>query len=424
MSARVLLVFACAATAATCSGGSDSDPAATIPDAPSVTVTDREATATPTAPAASGLGLLLDQQANIGRVDLQPTGNRVIEGRGAIGSSMPVTVELPTGRSARWLIPTDRHTWSAVLDDGSTIELTIEGRSAVTATTSAPVGTHDPSAGPPFLLDGRLADESTGRDLFTDPLPDTRVVTDGRQLVALAAPTDRYGHGVLGDAIEASSVEVVSDDGSSTTPISVEEPDVIEGVSPLLADVDEDGALDVVLTLSNSETGARLAAYAFDGTPIAETAPIGTGSRWRNLLAIAPTGPNGEVEIIDIRTPHIGGTLQFFRNDGDGTLELVASASGYSTHVIGSRNLDLGIVTDADGDGRLDVLLPSQSRDALAVVTRDDNAEDGASEIGRVALGADLTTNVSALPHGDDGVAYAVGTADGRVIVWPGPASS
>lgn len=416
-------MFVCAATVAACHAGSDSAPAATIPDAPSVTVAGKEATSTPPAPVTSDIELLLDQQVATGRVDLQPTGNRVIEGRGAIGSSTPLTVELPAGRSATWLVPTDRHTWTAVLDDGSTIELAIDDRVAISATTSSPSGTHDPAAGPPFLLDGTLMVESTGRDLFADPLPDTRVVTDGRQLVALAAPTDRYDHGVLGDGIEASGLELVSVDGTITTPITIDDPDVIEAVSPMLGDVDDDGSLDVVLTLSNAEAGARLVAYALDGTPLAETPPIGTGNRWRNLLAIAPTGPNGEVEVIDIRTPHIGGTLQFFRDDGEGGLQLVAAASGYSTHVIGSRNLDLGIVTDADGDGRLDVLLPSTERDALAVVTRDDDAENGVIEVERVALGAGLTTNVSALAYGDEGLAYAVGTADGRIIVWPGPQS-
>jgi hypothetical protein len=101
--------------------------------------------------------------------------------------------------------------------------------------------------------------------------------------------------------------------------------------------------------------------------------------------------------------------------------QLVASASGYSTHSIGSRNLDLGIVTDADGDGRLDVLLPNEEQNTLAVVTRDDGAEGGAREIVRIALGAAITSNVSALRERDDGVAYAVGVADGRIRVWPGP---
>ncbi len=350
-------------------------------------------------------------------MDLQPSANRVIEGRGAFSSTTPQAVELPDGRSPAWLVPTNDGSWIAVLDDGSTIDIGIADSGMIDATASAPVGTFDPTAGPPILIDGELVDESTGRSLFTDPLPDTRIVTDGIRLVALAGPTDRYGHAVLGDAIEGSAVEIVDDDGTVTTPIRIDEPDVIEAVSPMLADVNQDGEPEVLLTLSNADTGARLAAYELDGALVAETAPIGTGNRWRNLLAVAPTGPDGEIEVIDIRTPHIGGTVQFFRNDGSGELVLVASADGYSTHAIGSRNLDLGIVSDADGDGRLDVLLPTQSRDELAVVTRDDS-DNGVREVTRVALGAPISTNVSAVAH-RGGVAYAVGTADGRVVIWP-----
>jgi hypothetical protein len=368
-------------------------------------------------PTPAALDTLVDQSAGPGRVELQPSGNRSIEGRGAFGSATPQAVELPDGRSAAWLVPTNDGSWIAVLDDGSTIDVAIDHSDLIEATASARAGTFDPTAGPPMLIDGELVDESTGRSLFTDPLPDTRLVTDGARLIALAGPTDRYGHAVLGDAIEASAVEIIDADGTVTTPIRIPEPDVVEAVSPLLADLNEDGELDVFLTLSNAETGARLAAYNLDGSLIAETAPIGNGNRWRNLLAVAPTGPDGEVEVIDIRTPHIGGTVQFFRDDGSGELVLVASADGYSTHTIGSRNLDLGIVSDADGDGQLDVLLPTQSRDQLAVLSRDDS-DNGVREITRVALGAPISSNVSAVEH-RGGVAYAVGTADGRVVIWP-----
>ncbi len=414
---RILLTIGCVGAAVACGGGSDPS-TVTVAEAPSITVTNREPTPTPTEPVTRDL---LAQEATGGRVDLRATGNRVIEGPGAIGASAPLTVELPDGRTAAWLVPSSIEGWIAVLDNGSTVELSIDSGRTVRASTAASSGTFDPDDGPPVMVGDALVSGDTGRHLFPDPLPDTRLVTDGRHLVALGGPTERYGHAVLGDAIEASTVEVLADDGSTSTPIVIGAPDVIEAVSPMLADVDEDGSDDVVLTLSNEESGARIAAFSLDGRPIAETDPIGTGNRWRNLLAVAPTGPGGEVEVIDVRTPHIGGILEFFRNDGDGGFELVASASGYSTHSIGSRNLDLGIVTDADGDGRLDVLLSNEERNALAVVTRDEGAEGGAREVVRIALGAALTSNVSALRHRDGGVAYAVGVADGRILVWPGP---
>ena len=233
-----------------------------------------------------------------------------------------------------------------------------------------------------------LVDESTGRDLFADPLPDTRVVTDGQQLVALAAPTDRYDHGVLGDAIEASAVEIVAEDGSSRTPITIADPDVIEAVSPMLGDVDGDGSLDVVLTAlecSHGRSARRLRTRR-------HTHRRNRTDRHRQPLAKPARHRADGAERRDRRSSTSGRRTSVARCSSSATTGRVGcnswpSTSGYSTHVIGSRNLDLGIVTDADGDGRLDVLLPSQDRDELAVVTRDDEAENGAIEVERVSVG-------------------------------------
>ncbi len=258
---------------------------------------------------------------------------------------------------------------------------------------------------------------------FTDPLPDSRIVSNGVVTVALVGPSDRYAHGVLGDELEATGLGILDADGPRTT-IKIDEPDVIEAVSPMLADVDGDGTDEIVVTLSNADDGARLAAYSVAGELVAETAAIGQGNRWRNLLAVAPIGPNGEIEVIDVRTPHIGGTLQFFQFDassGGPQLRRVAAIEQYSTHTIGSRNLDLGIVADGDGDDALDVVLPTQDLRSLAVVSRTDDDPSGAIEVGRVALGDRLTTNVAASAFGTDIVSFAVGTADGRLLVWPDP---
>jgi len=277
----------------------------------------------------------------------------------------------------------------------------------------------DTDDAPPVVVDGTLLAADLARSVFEDPLPDSRVVTDGTDLYALSGPTDRYDHAVLGDALEASGVEIVRADGSGSVVVTVEAPDVIEAVSPMLADVDGDGALDIVVTQSNDDAGARIVAYALDGETIATSEPIGTGNRRLNLLAVAPTGPGGDVEVIAVRTPHIGGILEFFRYDGAGRLERVATADGYSTHVIGSRNLDLGIVTDADGDGTPDVLLPHQDREVLAIVTRDDRSPTGTREVTRLRLSDKPSSNVSAT--GDPRISSAVATADGRVTVWAAP---
>lgn len=348
-----------------------------------------------------------------GRVDVNASGNRIVMGEGSLLDSEPVEVRLDG--SPRWLVPAGASSWLAVLDDGSGVMIEVgDDREVSVERTDGDV---DPER-PPLASASGVAGFEDFHDLVADPLPDTRVVATDSVLVALAAPTDRYRHAVLGDDLEASAIHVVTPSVPSVRLVELDEPDVFEAVSPMLADVNDDGADDVVVTVSNGDVGARIVAYSLDdGSVIAETEPIGLGNRWRNLLAVGPIGPAGETEIVDVRTPHIGGTLEFFRVEGD-RMQLVASAQTYSTHTIGSRNLDLGIVSDADGDGRLDVVVPIQDLSELAVVTRDDEADGGTREVGRIDLGGRLATNLSA-DTSATGVRYAIGLESGTVLIWP-----
>jgi len=413
---RLLCALGCIATVTGCT------PERTEPDGSTVPATAPTDIGTnPPDPALADIVDLLATAQHSGRADVQPTGNRVASGAGAFAAVAHEARALPRDRTAVWLLPTGSTSWYAVLDDGSAIEVTTTGGPELSFEQRAPSGTHDVDDAPPIVVDGTLVGAATLRSGFSDPLPDTRVVTDGSSLVALAGPTKRYPHGVLGDDTEASSVEIVRADGSPTRPIQVDARDVIEAVSPILADVNGDGELDIVVTVSNADVGARIVALSVDGDVIAESDPIGRGNRWLNLMAIAPIGPDGEVEIVAVRTPHIGGVLEFFRYDGSERLDRVATADGYSTHVIGSRNLDLGIVTDADGNGTLDVLLPTRSRDVLAIITRASAEASGTREVSRLRLSGELTTNVSAAGDRATGVSYAVGTSDGRIVAWPAP---
>lgn len=384
-----------------------SDPTETQPTTPPAPIPPAEA---------DSISAAIEDLGGAGRVDLSPTGNRVIQGPGDLLGTDPIAVDLPGDSAAQWIVPAGDTGWTVVLDDGTVVSVPLDGAAANTRIVSGEP--FDSSTGPPLVLDGSTLSYGALRSVFSDPLADTRITTDGSRLVALAGPTDRYGHAVLGDATEASTLEVIDADGTRRTPVTISDPDVFEAVSPMLADVDGDGNTDAVMTVSNSDDGARLVAYDLDsGTVVAESDPIGLGNRWRNLLAVAPVGPAGQLEAIDIRTPHIGGTLQFFQVVDD-RFELVASADTYSTHRIGSRNLDLGIVTDADGNGTLDVLLPTQSMLQLAIVTRDDTAEGGTREVGLVELGGSISTNIAATDRGG-GVAYAIGLSDGSLRLWP-----
>ena len=46
----------------------------------------------------------------------------------------------------------------------------------------------------------------------------------------------------------------------------------------------------------------------------------------------------------------------------------VSKALGYSSHALGSRNQDQAVMADMTGNGRLEVILPRQSRDGLAAL--------------------------------------------------------
>ena len=83
--------------------------------------------------------------------------------------------------------------------------------------------------------------------------------------------------------------------------------------------------------------------------------------------------------------------------------------------MLGSRNLDLAVVADADGDGRLEVVAPIPSRTELGVIARVDAGTDVEFT---VELGARLSSNFGAVDHPDGGATYVAGTDDGLLRFW------
>ncbi len=324
------------------------------------------------------------------RTDVRVDGNRIAEGALDLGTAPQTSIALPG--EAEWVVPdpVEPNGWYVSLFDGGAVR--VDGAGVVTAAGAAP-------AGPPELdVDGTVMSPFANHGLFSDPLPDGRVVSADDVAVVLAGPTGLYGHGVLGDSLEASAIEFVDLCTDERGRIEIAPPDVIEGVAPMLADVDGDSELEIVVTLANSSVGARLAVYEFNGELLAESAPIGTGNRWRNQLAVAPFGPGGRIELIDVRTPHIGGTVQAFALDFTGDMPMLervaASGNDYTSHVIRSGNLDMALAIDANIDGRLDVLVPTADRGALVALTRTSEA-DGWTSVGEVPLDGVLTSNLA-----------------------------
>jgi hypothetical protein len=246
-------------------------------------------------------------------------------------------------------------------------------------------------------------------------LPDARIAMSETGLGALyAASTNRYAHGVLGDELEGEMAVIYNVATLSETRITLPENDVFEGIMPFWADVDGDGAQDLVTTVSNSEVGARIRVYKTDGSMLAQGEPIGQGGRWRHQIAFGAFGANGENELVAVTTPHIGGVVEFYRYE-DGELAIVAELPGFSSHQIGSRNLDMVVGGDFNGDGQLEIVLPDQTMQTLNGIQR---TENGAEVVWSVPLDGTLTTNLAAVQYGDGKLALAAGTDDGKLRVW------
>jgi hypothetical protein len=204
------------------------------------------------------------------------------------------------------------------------------------------------------------------------PIPHGTVAQGTRDIAAawLAEPTRRYGHGVLGDDIEAAAIRAQSRDGTRYS-LRLEDDSVFEDLTPRLADIDDDGRDEVWTVRSDALAGARLEAYSLvDGALRRRfaTPPIGSGYRWLNPVGIDDFDGDGHREAAYVQTPHIGGILIIVRAHGPRLTE-VARRRGYSNHAIGSTRLDLAAIADLDRDGGAEIVLPDQGRTRLAAVS-------------------------------------------------------
>ena len=358
-------------------------------------------------------------------------------------------IDIPLAGSPAWTagIPfQDGFAWAVALEDGSlqafsvdtsgyaqaaispeylpaTSPLTIYSQSGQIFALSAPSDA-SPSA-QPILLDGNaLAYIATNGDLVitrdgietrlpVNGLPDSHLIYNRNRLLFLSAPTERYSHGVLGDSFEATGVTLVQTfpEVSILNTIAIPAPDVIEGLYPIWVDMNNDGELEIIVTLSNAQDGASMVAFHQDGSITAEGPAIGTGYRWRHQLMAGPFGETGKTLLAVIRTPHIGGVVEFYRLNGD-KLEIVAEIPGLSSHSIGSRNLFTAQAGDFDDDGQVELLAPDQSHSRLGIV-----GIDGVSHW--IELDAELATNLAAVTIPDSGrFALAAGLSNNVLRIW------
>lgn len=238
---------------------------------------------------------------------------------------------------------------------------------AALAPVSAAAGTFD-ALGIRVELGGAPLPVSPPVALPAEALADSRPATGASGIVKalLIEPTDRYAHGVLGDAIEAAGLRAITDGGLMLEARLA--PDaVFEDLAPRLVDLTGDGRDEVLVVKAYRDRGAALALYqvAEGGLALlAETPAIGVPMRWRNPAGVGDFDGDGRIELVEVETPHIAGVLRLWRWR-EGRLEPGPEFAGVSNHAIGSRALRLSAVLDLDGDGDDELLVPEMGRRGL-----------------------------------------------------------
>jgi hypothetical protein len=104
-----------------------------------------------------------------------------------------------------------------------------------------------------------------------------------------------------------------------------------------------------------------------------------------------------------VRTPHIGGRLISLTLRNGRVTESGVLATDLSNHVLGSREQGLSAMHDFDGDGSLDLVLPSQDRMRLRFPI---------SDLPDIAVPDRIDKAIAVL----DGRIFT-GTDDGRLLV-------
>ena len=126
---------------------------------------------------------------------------------------------------------------------------------------------------------------------------------------------------------------------------------------------------------------------------------------------VAPFGLNNETLLAVVRTPHIGGVVEYYRLNKD-KLEIVAEVPGISTHSIGSRNLFSAQAGDFDNDGLVELLAPDQSHTRLGIV-------DINGEIAWLELEAEISTNLAAVVLPESGKSViGTGLSNHVLRIW------
>jgi len=167
--------------------------------------------------------------------------------------------------------------------------------------------------------------------------------TQGGWRAKFDQPTDRYGHGIMGDVPEWGRMCLSGPAGQGAC-VTLPEARVFEDMSPRLTDVDQDGTPDVILIESDQNLGASLVIYFLrDGQMFrVATPPIGQAFRWLAPIGVADMDGDGAMELAYIDRPHLAKILRVWRFEND-RLREVASLPNLSNHRIGQDFISGGL---------------------------------------------------------------------------------
>ena len=192
--------------------------------------------------------------------------------------------------------------------------------------------------------------------------------------VRYADPTDRYAHGVLGDAIEYGAIEVLKGREVEHR-VVLPETRVFEDIAPRIARLTVGGGFMVVMVESDLALGAQLAVYEFyDGEKLrkrAATPHIGQRNRWLAPAAIADFDGDGVNDITYVETPHLAGILKIVTLRDDDLMPVAEPQPGFSNHRIGENFITSG--TRDCGNG-VELLLPDLGWTILMAARLEDGA--------------------------------------------------
>ncbi|MEI4472592.1 FG-GAP repeat domain-containing protein [Frigidibacter sp. MR17.24] len=151
--------------------------------------------------------------------------------------------------------------------------------------------------------------------------------------------TTRYPHGALGDDEEWGTLRLTTEAGETRFELPARM--VFEDLAPRLADLDGDGAPEVITVESDRDRGARLAVWGAAGR-IAATEFLGRRYRWLAPVGAVDLDGDGRVELAYVETPHLRYRLKLVRLEA-GVLVPVAEIEGVTNHRFGDSFLQGGI---------------------------------------------------------------------------------